>query len=214
MEENFRNIYKAIQEADALLIGASNGLSISEGYNIFADDHWFQKDFGDFRSRYGIRNILQGLFFQYPTEESKWAFFSRLISRKCYLEQPGPVMEDLYRLVSSKDYFIVTSNGEDHFVPAGFDRDKVFEMEGRLTQSRCQNGCGTDPYENQNEILKMAEAEKNGQDPLKNWFPAVPAVEGQLRSIWQTAMHSFRPNSSKRKCKTIRTLLRNIMVKD
>ena len=93
MEENFRNIYKAIQEADALLIGASNGLSISEGYNIFADDHWFQKDFGDFRSRYGIRNILQGLFFQYPTEESKWAFFSRLISRKCYLEQPGPVME-------------------------------------------------------------------------------------------------------------------------
>ena len=30
MEENFRNIYKAIQEADALLIGASNGLSISE----------------------------------------------------------------------------------------------------------------------------------------------------------------------------------------
>ena len=41
---------------------------------LFADDHWFQKDFGDFRSRYGIRNILQGLFFQYPTEESKWAF--------------------------------------------------------------------------------------------------------------------------------------------
>lgn len=213
MEENFRNIYKAIQEADALLIGASNGLSISEGYNIFADDHWFQKDFGDFRSRYGIRNILQGLFFQYPTEESKWAFFSRLISRKCYLEQPGPVMEDLYRLVGSKDYFIVTSNGEDHFVPAGFDRDKVFEMEGRLTQSRCQNGCGTDPYENQNEILKMAEAEKTDRSP-QNWFPAVPAVEGQLRSIWQTAMHSFRPNSSKRKCKTIRTLLRNIMVKD
>ena len=35
MEENFRNIYKAIQEADALLIGASNGLSISEGYNNF-----------------------------------------------------------------------------------------------------------------------------------------------------------------------------------
>lgn len=122
-------------------------------------------------------------------------------------------MENLYRLVGSKDYFIVTSNGEDHFVPVGFDRDKVFEMEGRLTQSRCQNGCGTDPYENQNEILKMAKAEKTDRSP-QNWSPAVPAVEGQLRSIWQTAMHSFRPNSSKRKCKTIRTLLRNIMVKD
>ena len=165
MKEKFKNIYNAIQEADALLIGASNGLSISEGYNIFADDLWFQENFGDFRGRYGIRNILQGLFFPYPSEESKWAFFSRLISRKCYLEQPGPIMEDLHRLAVSKDYFIVTSNGEDHFAPVGFDRDKIFEMEGRLTQSRCQNGCGADPYENRDEILKMAEAEKDGQIP-------------------------------------------------
>ena len=79
--------------------------------------------------------------------------------------EPGPIMEDLHRLVGSKDYFIVTSNGEDHFAPAGFDRDKVFEMEGRLTQSRCQNECGADPYENRNEILKMAETEKDGKIP-------------------------------------------------
>ena len=167
MKEKYRNIYKVLQEADALLIGASNGLSISEGYNIFADDLWFQENFGDFRRRYGIRSVLQGLFFQYPSEETKWAFFSRLISRKCYLEQPSPIMEDLYHLVGSKDYFIVTSNGEDHFVPAGFNRDKVFEIEGRLTQSRCQNGCKAAVYENRDEVLKMAGAEKGGQIPTE-----------------------------------------------
>ena len=43
MEENFRNIYKAIQEADALLIGASNGLSISEGYNFLQMITGFRK---------------------------------------------------------------------------------------------------------------------------------------------------------------------------
>lgn len=167
MKEKYRNIYKVLQEADALLIGASNGLSISEGYNIFADDLWFQENFGDFRRRYGIRSVLQGLFFQYPSEETKWVFFSRLISRKCYLEQPSPIMEDLYHLVGSKDYFIVTSNGEDHFVPAGFNRDKVFEIEGRLTQSRCQNGCKAAVYENRDEVLKMAGAEKGGQIPTE-----------------------------------------------
>lgn len=167
MKEKYRNIYKVLQEADALLIGASNGLSISEGYNIFADDLWFQENFGDFRRRYGIRSVLQGLFFQYLSEETKWAFFSRLISRKCYLEQPSPIMEDLYHLVGSKDYFIVTSNGEDHFVPAGFNRDKVFEIEGRLTQSRCQNGCKAAVYENRDEVLKMAGAEKGGQIPTE-----------------------------------------------
>ena len=167
MKEKYRNIYKVLQKADALLIGASNGLSISEGYNIFADDLWFQENFGDFRRRYGIRSVLQGLFFQYPSEETKWAFFSRLISRKCYLEQPSPIMEDLYHLVGSKDYFIVTSNGEDHFVPAGFNRDKVFEIEGRLTQSRCQNGCKAAVYENRDEVLKMAGTEKGGQIPTE-----------------------------------------------
>lgn len=165
MKEKFKNIYNAIQEADALLIGASNGLSISEGYNIFADDLWFQENFGDFRGRYGIRNILQGLFFPYPSEESKWAFFSRLISRKCYLEQPSRMMKDLYELVSGKDCFIVTSNTEDHFVPAGFSRDQVFEMEGRMTQSRCASDCCEDVYENREDVLRMAEAEKNGLVP-------------------------------------------------
>lgn len=147
----------AVVLRDAVLIGASNGLSIAEGYHIFADNLWFRNNFGDFRNRYGIRNVLQGMFFQYPSEETKWAFFSRLISRKCYLEKPGSVMQNLYQLVGSKDYFVVTSNGEDHFVPAGFERDKVFEIEGRLTQSRCQNGCGAAVYENRDEILKMAD---------------------------------------------------------
>ena len=82
MGEAYKKIYKEIRDADALLIGASNGLSISEGYNIFADDRWFRENFRDFRARYGIRSVLQGLFFQYPSEETRWAFFSRLISRK------------------------------------------------------------------------------------------------------------------------------------
>ena len=74
-------------------------------------------------------------------------------------------MKDLYELVSGKDCFIVTSNTEDHFVPAGFSRDQVFEMEGRMTQSRCASDCCEDVYENREDVLRMAEAEKNGLVP-------------------------------------------------
>ena len=38
MDNNIDNARRVIENADALLIGASNGLSISEGYNIFADN--------------------------------------------------------------------------------------------------------------------------------------------------------------------------------
>lgn len=162
MNELYQKILQSIRNADAVLIGASNGLSISEGYNIFADDAWFQETFGDFRSKYGIRSVLQGTFFGYPTEEEKWTFFARLISKKCYLEKPSQMMLDLYELVHEKDYFVITSNGEDHFVPAGFSREKVFELEGRMTLFRCGANCCGDTKENKEEILRLAKAEQKG----------------------------------------------------
>lgn len=48
MEQDIIRAKKAIEDADALLIGASNGLSIAEGYNIFADNEMFRSQFGVF----------------------------------------------------------------------------------------------------------------------------------------------------------------------
>ncbi len=165
MKELYEKIKKAIDNADAVLIGASNGLSISEGYNIFADNAWFQDNFGDFRNKYGIHSILEGSFYNFPSPEEKWAFSSRLISRKSYLEEPSQMMKNLHAVVGAKDCFLVTSNTEDHFVPAGFSREQVFEMEGRMTESRCASGCCEDVYENREDVLRMAEAEENGLVP-------------------------------------------------
>lgn len=55
--------------SDAILITASNGLSIAEGYHIFADNADFKKYFGDFRSRYGIPNLISGVFAELPEPE-------------------------------------------------------------------------------------------------------------------------------------------------
>ncbi|MBU3216525.1 hypothetical protein LL033_17810 [Clostridium estertheticum] len=72
-------IAKKIQEADAILIGAGNGFSICEGFNIFAGNQTFHDLFPDFIKKYGFCNVLDGGFFQYPTEEEKWTYSSRLI---------------------------------------------------------------------------------------------------------------------------------------
>ena len=54
----YQEISQIIKEADGILIGASNGLSIAEGYNIFADDEWFPTNRGDLRATYGQRGVL------------------------------------------------------------------------------------------------------------------------------------------------------------
>ena len=61
--EEYKEIADKIKQADAILIGASNGFSISEGLHIFAGDKAFEEIFGDFKRKYGICNILTGLFF-------------------------------------------------------------------------------------------------------------------------------------------------------
>ena len=107
----YKEIAAKLKEADAILIGASNGFSISEGLHIFADNQAFEEVFGDFKRAYGIRNILSGLFADWPSEEVKWAFLSRLIHHYSIGYTGSPNTEALKTLIGDKPYFFVTSNG-------------------------------------------------------------------------------------------------------
>ena len=82
MTENPRSerkqIISRVAQADALLIGASNGLSITEGLHLFADNQAFEELFGDLKRKYGIQCILQGMGSRWPSEKEKWRFWSRL----------------------------------------------------------------------------------------------------------------------------------------
>ena len=121
---------EAIREADALLIGASNGLSIAEDYHIFAHNEMFHRQFGDYWQRFGIRNVLEGCFYHYPHEDDRREFLRRLIGYWVTDYRPSQVMKDLLAIVGDKDYFILTSNADTHLELSGFVAEKVFEVEG------------------------------------------------------------------------------------
>lgn len=123
---------QVIQSASALLIGASNGLSIAEGYNIFADNALFQEQFGEFRTQYGFRSVLQGCFFEYPDPQERRRFFEHLVQLWITDYTPGPVMQALRSLVGSREHFIATSNADRHLQKAGFAEENVFEIEGNF----------------------------------------------------------------------------------
>lgn len=133
MNANITLAQEWIAQADAILIGASNGLSIAEGYHIFANNEMFRRQFGDMQQQYGFRNVVEGLYFQYPTAEARLEFHRRLV--KFWVEdyQPSQVMHDLMKVIGQKDYFILTSNGDLHLEKSGFDEKRIFEIEGVMT---------------------------------------------------------------------------------
>lgn len=139
---SFELIVKTLKSADAILIGASNGLSIAEGYNIFADNDMFRSQFGDYQRRFGIRCLLEGFFFNYPKQTERQEFFDRAVQYWVTDYTPTEVMKDLLRIVGDKDYFIATTNGDTHLELSGFDPAKVFEIEN--TFERVAKGLPVD----------------------------------------------------------------------
>ena len=109
---------KAIEDADAVLIGAGAGLSAAAGYTYVGER--FQKHFSDFAQKYHFQDMYSGGFFPYPTEEEKWAFWSRNIYCNRYDQPKSEVHENLLRIVGNKDDFVLTTNVDHLFQNNGF----------------------------------------------------------------------------------------------
>ena len=203
MIEKYNEILTKLEEADGIVIGASNGLSISEGIHIFADDKSFQENFGDFGDKYGFRSIIHGCFHLFPSEEEKWAFYSRMYNYFLYKTDASQVMKNLYELVKNKNYFVVTSNIDDHFRQAGFPKERLFEIEGNCRNLQCKNGCHDQIYPGDEILSKMAENQENGKVPT-DLIPKCPECGGPMQvhlevernflrgESWQTSYQAYQ----------------------
>ncbi|HIZ08743.1 MAG TPA: NAD-dependent protein deacetylase, SIR2 family [Candidatus Eubacterium avistercoris] len=153
---------------------------MAEGLHLFADNGAFEELFGDFKRKYGLRCILQGMGARWPSEEEKWAFWSRLIRHYCGMYKKSAVMCDLQTIVGEKDYFIITSNGECHFEMSGFAPDKIYEIEGEWLNMQCALRCHDTLYPTLEPAAKMAAAQENGRIPA-DLVPRCPVCKGPMQ---------------------------------
>ncbi len=126
-------IGQALAEADLIIIGASNGLDMAEGLNLFCADSHFREAYGDLAQTDGIGCILQGLACPDTNVRRRWA---ERFHQKEHLEyEPSPLMNGLRHLTEHADTFVVTCNIDGHFARAGFNENRVLETEGSIRTS-------------------------------------------------------------------------------
>lgn len=126
-------IGQALAEADLIVIGASNGLDMAEGLNLFSADAHFREAYGDLAQADGIGCILQGLACPDASVRRQWA---ERFHQKEYLEyESSPLMNGLRHLTEHADTFVITCNIDGHFARAGFNEDRVLETEGSIHTS-------------------------------------------------------------------------------
>ena len=157
--EQIKRLHAALQECEAVVIGAGSGLSTAAGYTYTGER--FQKYFADFAEKYGIRDMYSGGFYPFPTQEEFWGYWSRYIFINRYMDAPKPVYEKLLRLVADKDYFVITTNVDHCFQKAGFAKKRLFYMQGDYGLFQCSEPCCRKTYDNEISIRKMLEEQKD-----------------------------------------------------
>ena len=163
--EQIRRLRTALRDCDAVVIGAGSGLSTAAGFTYTGER--FERHFSDFSRKYGIQDMYSGGFYPFPTQEEFWAYWSRYIFINRYQDAPRPVYKNLLKLVTDKDYFVITTNVDHCFQKAGFDKKRLFYTQGDYGLFQCSGPCCQETFDNEPVIRKMFEQQRDMKVPAE-----------------------------------------------
>lgn len=165
----------AIENAEVVLIGGGGGLSASAGLTYSGER--FTSHFADFIARYGLTDMYSSGFYPFPTQEEKWAYWSRHIKVNRYGPGPCQVYGDLLELVEEKTYFVITTNADAQFKKAGFAHDKLFVVQGDYGKLQCAMACHKRLYDNEAMVWQMVSEQVDCRIP-SHLVPKCPRCGG------------------------------------
>lgn len=168
---------RLIEEAEYIIVGAGAGLSEAAGFHYAGER--FDSNFLDFKEKYGIEDMYSGTFFEFKSEEERWAFWARVIQFNTYEAKPTPVYQKILELLKDKKYFVLTTNADCQFFINGFDMNSYFETQGNYRYLQCKKRCHNKVYDNNGIIQQMVQQTKNCKIPTE-LVPICPACFGEM----------------------------------
>lgn len=165
LTDKIAQLRKALDDADAVLIGAGAGLSAAAGLIMIGPR--FTENFADFIAKYGFTDLYSAGFHQFDSLEEKWAFWSRHFMLDRYGDIPNATYDVLKNLVADKDYFIITTNVDHCFQRTGFDKTRLFYTQGDFGLFQCSVPCCKKTYDNEEIVRRMAAEQKKHVHPKR-----------------------------------------------
>lgn len=169
-----------IKDADSVLLGAGSGLSTEAG--ITMGGNRFRDNFSEFIEKYGshyMTDMYVAGFYPFPSEEAKWGYWSKVALLNQFDLPALPLYKELYDIVKSKEYFVLTTNVDHQFYKAGFGIDRIFATQGDYGKIQCQNACHSKTYGAQELFRKMDKARKDCLIPSA-LVPKCPVCGGRM----------------------------------
>lgn len=157
--ELIKKLKSSIEKSDYILIGAGAGLSVSAGFSY--DGERFDKYFSEYKDRYGLTDMYSAGFYNYPTLEDFWGYFSLLVYVNRYDIPADETHLNLLEIIKNKNYFVITTNVDGRFEEAKFDKEKLFKVQGDYSLFQCSVPCRQETFYNEKQIREMVKSRKD-----------------------------------------------------
>jgi len=161
--ERVNKLKKAIEETEYVLIGGGACLSAAAGLEYSGAR--FENNFKEFTDKYLFTDMYSATSYPFETKEEKWAYFAKHIQFDRFDEPPTKLYKDIYTLIKKKDYFVITTNVDSHFEKAGFEKERIFEVQGNYANLQCSKGCHKKIYYSEDLFTQMVKETKNCKIP-------------------------------------------------
>lgn len=167
MDKNklIQKLKEEIENSEYILIGAGAGLSTSAGF--LYDGKRFEDNFKDYIKKYGFTDMYSAGFYNFPTLEEYWAYFSLYVYINRYDIEENETYLNLYNIVKNKNYFVITTNVDGRFADSKFDKDKIFAVQGDFSLFQCSKPCRQETFYNEKYIREMIKYKKEMKIPTE-----------------------------------------------
>ena len=167
MDKNklIQKLKEEIENSEYILIGAGSGLSTSAGF--LYDGKRFEDNFKDYIKKYGFTDMYSAGFYNFPTLEEYWAYFSLYVYINRYDIEENETYLNLYNIVKNKNYFVITTNVDGRFADSKFDKDKIFAVQGDFSIFQCSKPCRQETFYNEKYIREMIKYKKEMKIPTE-----------------------------------------------
>lgn len=176
-DDKIKQIGKALHDAEFVMIGGGAGLSAAAGIDYNGEN--FRKSFAEYIARYGFTDLYTSSFYDFATEEELWAYWAKHIDFARFAPPAMPLYSDILRLVEKKNYFVVTTNVEAQFRKAGFDPNRLFEVQGDYAYLQCARKCHNQRYYSEIPIKQMVAQTQQCRIPSE-LVPHCPVCGGSM----------------------------------
>ncbi|UPT76666.1 NAD-dependent deacetylase [Sulfurovum sp. XGS-02] len=156
-----------LQASDAILVCAGAGMSVDSGLPTYRDEEGFWNDYPPYRE---LRKDYQTMASPYGFTSDPnfaWGFFGHQYELYKNIQPHIGYYLLLYFLHSKRNYFVVTTNVDGHFIKSGYTKSRLHEAHGSILELQCTLPCQRSSWDvDKNMSIKIDTLSMTAQDPL------------------------------------------------